>query len=148
MKSETDLPDDEFLRRFEDCTLPYENWTHRSHIRVAYLYLSRYPYPEAVEHVRAAIQRFNHAKGVPEGPTEGYNETTTQAFLRLVASTMAVYGGVLPTPDSQSFCDTHSQLLQKHLLRLFYSPERRLDPRGKHAFLEPDLAALPAPPLE
>ena len=33
--------------------------------------------------------------------------------------------------------------MTRHALRLFYSPERRTDPRAKSQFVEPDLAPLP-----
>lgn len=137
------MTDDELLRRFEDTTLPYEEWTHRAHVKVAFLYVRDRPFAEALEHVRRGIQRFNAAKDVPEGPTTGYNETTTVAFLHLVAATHRAYGGILPTPDAEAFCDTHPQLLSKHILRLFYSPGRRSDPRAKTEFVPPDLAPLP-----
>ncbi len=34
------MTDDEFLAAFEDCTLPFEQWHHRAHVRVAFLYAS------------------------------------------------------------------------------------------------------------
>ena len=33
--------------------------------------------------------------------------------------------------------------MTRHALRLFYSPQRRMDPRAKSHFVEPDLAPLP-----
>ncbi len=96
-----------------------------------------------MEYVRRTIKAYNAAHHVPETPTRGYNETTTQAFVRLVAATMQAYGGVMPTPDADTFCDTHPQLLQKHVLRLFYSPQQRMRPDAKFCFVEPDLAPLP-----
>jgi hypothetical protein len=80
---------------------------------------------------------------VPEGPTSGYNETTTRAFLHLIAATMAAYGETHPTPDGDTFCDAHPQLMTRHALRLFYSPQRRMHSLAKTQFIEPDLAPLP-----
>ena len=137
------MGDAEFLRQFEDCTLPYEQWTHRAHVKVAYLYLRAQPFPAALARIRAGILRFNAAKQVPEGPTSGYNETTTQAFLQLVAATLEAYGAAIPTPSADEFCNAHPQLLTKHVLRFFYSPQRHLDPRAKTEFVPPDLAPLP-----
>jgi hypothetical protein len=34
--------------------------------------------------------------------------------------------------------------MTRHALRFFYSPERRMDPRAKGTFVEPDLTPLPA----
>lgn len=137
------MTDAEFLRLFETCELPYEAWTHRAHVKVAYLYLREDAFPAALVRIRAAIQRFNASKSVPEGPTSGYNETTTHAFLQLVAATMAAHAESLRTSTSDEFCNAHPQLLTKHVLRFFYSPERQLDPRTKTQFVEPDLAPLP-----
>ena len=137
------MSDEELLRRFRDRSLPFTEWTHRAHVRVAFLTLREMPYEAALERLRGEIKAYNAANDRPEGPLEGYNETTTAAFLRLVDATMRAYGGVLPTPDSEAFCEAHPQLLTKHVLRLFYSPERRLHPEAKVRFVEPDLAPLP-----
>jgi hypothetical protein len=137
------MNDDELLRSFEDCTLPREQWTHRCHVKVAYLYLHRFHYEEAVARIRGGIQRYNAANSVVEGPTNGYNETTTQAFLRLVAATMDAYEQAIPTSSADSFCDSHPQLMTKEALRFFYSPAIRDNPLAKTQFVEPDLAPLP-----
>jgi hypothetical protein len=137
------MNDHELLAQFENCTLPFKRWTHTAHVKVAYLYLRDHPFDVALKKIREGIQAYNAANNVPDGELEGYNETTTQAFLRLVDATMTAYGEVLPTPDADTFCETHSQLLSKHVLRLFYSPERRTHPDAKARFVEPDLAPLP-----
>jgi hypothetical protein len=137
------VTDDEFLSAFEARTLPFTQWTHRAHVKVAFCYLRRLPLAAALDKVRAGIRAYNAANAVPESPTSGYNETTTVAFVHLVAATMAAYGDVMPTPTADAFCDTHPQLLTRNALRLFYSPQRRMDPRAKTEFVEPDLAPLP-----
>jgi hypothetical protein len=138
------LNDDELLRRFEDLSLPFAEWTHRAHIRVAYLYLSRTDYATALGKIRRGIKAYNAANHVPESDTSGYNETTTCAMLQLVAATMAAYGPVMPTPNADAFCDTHPQLMTKHILRLFYSPERRMQLNAKTEFVPPDLTPFPS----
>jgi hypothetical protein len=135
--------DDEFLRRFEDCSLPFDEWTHRAHIKVAYLYLRDNDFDVALAKIRRGIQAYNKVHDVPESDTSGYNETTTCAMMQIVATTMTAYGPILPTPDADAFCDAHPQLLTKHILRLFYSPERRMQPKAKTQFVGPDLAPLP-----
>ena len=137
------MEDQDLLRQFRDCTLPFDEWTHRAHVKVAFLTLREDGLERAIGRLRDEIQAYNKAHNRPDGPTMGYNETTTVAFLRLVHATMKAYGATFPTPSADSFCDTHSHLLNKHLLRLFYSPQRRTDPRAKYEFLEPDLTALP-----
>jgi hypothetical protein len=137
------MTDDAFLRAFESLTLPFDQWTHRAHVKVAFIYLSRHAFDEALSKMRSGIQAYNVHTAVPDSATSGYNETTTRAFLHLIAATMHAYGKVFPTPDSDSFCDTHPQLMTRHALRFFYSRERRMDKRAKTQFVEPDLAPLP-----
>jgi hypothetical protein len=137
------MDDEELLRRFEDRTLPFDQWTHRSHVKVACLYLRRLPFPAALDRIRDGIKAYNAAHHVPEGPTSGYNETTTCAFMQLVAATLRAYEEAFPTTTADAFCDTHPQLMTRHVLRLFYSPQRRMDPRAKTEFVEPDLVPLP-----
>jgi hypothetical protein len=137
------MNDSELLAAFEDCTLPFEQWTHRAHVRIAYLFVSNHSFEVALKLVGAGIRKYNAAHKVPEGPDRGYNETTTHAFLHLVAATAAAYGQTHRVSDSEGFCDMHPQLMNKHALRLFYSPQRRMDPRAKATFVEPDLTALP-----
>jgi len=123
--------------------LPFGQWTHRAHVKVAYLYLRRHSFEEAMGRVRAGIRAYNAANNVPEGLSSGYNETTTRAFLHIVAAVMGAYADTHPVADAEGFCDMHPQLMSKHVLRLFYSPQRRMDPRAKFEFVEPDLAPLP-----
>ncbi len=137
------MSDDELLQQFEDCSLPFGEWTHRAHVKVAFLYLRDLPFDEALTRMRTGIKAYNAAHVVLESGTKGYNETTTHAMLQLIAATIAAYGHVLPTPTADAFCDTHPQLMNKHVLRLFYSPRQRMHPDAKTHFVEPDLTPLP-----
>ena len=139
------MDDAELQTKFEDLSLPFDQWTHRAHLRIAFCYLRQHSFADALDRIRAGIKAYNAVNKVPENPTSGYNETTTVAFLRLVDATMRAYGGVMPTADSHAFCEMHPQLLHKHILRLFYSPQRRMHPQAKTQFVEPDLTALPDP---
>jgi len=134
-------PDDEiFLRKFETAALPREEWHHREHIKVAYLYLLRYPFEQAIEMMRAGIKKLNAAHGTPETPTRGYHETMTQAWVRLVRVTLDEYG---PGRNASDFFEQHPQLSQPKVLRLFYSRELITSAAARANFLPPDLAALP-----
>jgi hypothetical protein len=137
------VTDDEHLRAFEDLTLPFEQWTHRAHVKVALTYLRRHPFSEALRRMRAGIKAYNARHGVPESEVSGYNETTTRAFMHLILATMHAYGQTHPAEDADAFCEAHPQLMTRHALRLFYSPGQRMHPLGKTQFIEPDLAPLP-----
>ena len=137
------MHDADLLSQFEACTLPGDLWTHRAHVRVAYLYLSSCPFEDAIGKLRVGIKRYNASRGVEESATSGYNETTTIAFAHIVAATIAGYGSAFPVSNSDEFCDTHPQLMSPKVLRLYYSPERRMHPDAKTRFVEPDLSPLP-----
>jgi hypothetical protein len=137
------MNDAELLRQFEDLSLPFPQWTHRAHVKVAYLYLRDKAFEKALVLMRKGIKAYNAANQVAESPTSGYNETTTHAFLHLIAATMAAYGQTMPTPTADSFCDTHPQLMTRNVLRFFYSPQRRMHPPAKTQFIQPDLTPLP-----
>ncbi|HTV48340.1 MAG TPA: hypothetical protein VMG59_07845 [Phycisphaerae bacterium] len=141
--AQADVDDQTLLREFESRSLPFKQWTHRAHVRVAYLYLRQYSFDEALKRIGEGIKAYNAANNVPEGPTSGYNQTTTHAFTHLIAAVMQTYSKSHPVKDSQGFCDAHPQLMSQHVLRLFYSPERRMHPLAKTQFIEPDLAPLP-----
>ena len=139
------LSDRELQIAFENCTLPREHWTHRAHVRMAFLYASGNPFPAALDRMRRSIKAYNAANHVPESLERGYHETITVAFMRLVC--VAVQGSG-PFPTSDAFCERHPELLDKDVLRGFYSRERITSREAKERFVEPDLAALPqAPPL-
>lgn len=137
------MTDDEHLQALETLTLPIEQWNHRAHVRVAFTYLSRHPFDEALRRMPAGVKAYNAHHRVPETETRGYNETTTHAFLHLILATMNAYGTLYPMADADTFCDTHPQLMSPQVLRLFYSPGRRMHPLAKTQFIEPDLAPLP-----
>jgi hypothetical protein len=137
------MDDAELLRQFQDLTLSFAEWTHRAHVKVAYLHLRKYPFDEALSRICAGIRKYNAANNVPESETTGYNQTTTCAFFHLIAAIKNAYKKTHPVKTADEFCDMHPQLMSKHVLRFFYSPQRRMHPDAKTKFVEPDLAPLP-----
>jgi GNAT superfamily N-acetyltransferase len=137
------MDDQQLLQSFEDRTLPFDQWTHRCHVKVAYLYLRKYGFDEALRRIAKSIKAFNAANNRPEGPLAGYNQTTTHATLHLIFSTMQAYEKTHPVKSADEFCDAHPELLSKNILRFFYSPHRRMHSLAKLQFIEPDLAPLP-----
>lgn len=132
------MNDEEFLAAFEARTL--EKFHHRDHIKVAYLYLRRYPLDEAMAKVRAGLQALAVAWNAPTDDLErGYHETMTQAWVRLVDLTLSD-GGVAEC--AEAFCDQQPKLMEKTHLQLFYSRERLISWEAKRGFVEPDLAAF------
>jgi hypothetical protein len=137
------MDDAAFITAFEACELPFDQWTHRAHLKVAYLYIREHGLDAAIPRLRTGIRAYNAKNNVPDSPTSGYNETTTCAFARIIAAMISAYGETFPTATADEFCETHPQLMSRHILRLFYSPQRRMHADAKQMFIEPDLAQLP-----
>jgi hypothetical protein len=135
--------DEHLIESFEAGSIPLNQWNQRTHVSIAFLMLRQGGFEEALDRLREGIKAFNERNGIEDSPTGGYNETTTVAMLRLIQATMRACGGVFPAHCAAEFCDLHPQLMSKHVLRFFYSPERRMDPDAKKRFVEPDLAPLP-----
>lgn len=134
------MNDDELITAFEGCAIRPDDWHHREHVRVAWVFLCRHSFDEAVERVRSGIQRLNAANQVPESLTSGYHETLTVAFMHVIASTIRHCGAEI---DSRTFVDKHPHL-QRSVLRLYYTRERMLTPQAKQSFVTPDIAPLPS----
>jgi hypothetical protein len=136
------MDDHDLLAQFEACTLTPEQWSHRAHLKVAYLHLLHYGPNEALPRIRAGIQRLNAAHQVPEAIDRGYHETVTRGWLQLIWVTLCEHG---PGETADAFFDQQSQLCAKRALLFFYSRDRIMSPEAKLGWVEPDLAPLPRP---
>jgi hypothetical protein len=140
------MNDDALLAAFEAVELSLEQFSHRAHVRLAWILLENESFDAALNRLRVGLPRLLAAFGIEDTPSQGYHETTTHAFLQLVDVTRQAYQTEIPAIDSEAFCEAHPQLQSSKVLRLFYSPARRMDPRAKAEFLAPDLAPLPRLP--
>ena len=131
------MNDAEFLTAFENCTLTKADWTHAAHVRMAWLYLSTdEPFEDVFARVREGIQRLNRTV---LGKPEGYHETITYAFLRLILVRMRSDSPVTFT----SFCVKHPELLSPGVLLAYYSKTLLESTHARQNKVPPDLAPLP-----
>jgi hypothetical protein len=131
----TDAEVEELVTAFEDATLPYSQWTHRAHLAVAVVYLTRYRFDLALDRVRLHIQLFNGNRGRPDG----YHETVTAAHMVRVAAYLA--SQVDPPPLTAAVAEV-AALCPKGWLARHYSPGRLASAEAKAGWVEPDLAPL------
>lgn len=134
------MTDDELLAAFEACTLPFRQWTHQAHVRVAWLYASHHDLDAAIDSMRTSVQAYNRATHTPEAINRGYHETITCAFMRLVFAANLQTG---PHQSSQEFCNAHPELMTKHALDRYYSRARLMTMQAKADFTGPDRCPLP-----
>jgi hypothetical protein len=145
------MDDHEFLTAFEACKLRRKDWTHEAHVRVAWLYLTRLPFPAARDLVRTGIPKLNaefrrrDLLGCASRPTNparkptGYHATITVAFATLIASRLR------PGQDFAAFREHNPDLFDRTLAALLrhYSPQRLFSAEAAREFLGPDLQPLP-----
>jgi hypothetical protein len=124
----------ELVRLFESCELPYERWTHRAHLAVAVAYLQRYSLLEATERARTYIPRYNMARGDPNG----YHETLTVLFMRLVDREMRA----MPNASPAVLVNDMNERYRVSWLLNYYTPELLWSAGARTAFVPPDLRAL------
>jgi hypothetical protein len=122
-----------WIEQFERCTLPNESFHHADHVKMAFLYLQKYPALEALSRFSSALSRFAAAHGKPSL----YNETITWAFLLLIRERMA--RASYPQNWSE-FAAQNPDLLRwnDNILKKYYRPETLSSELAKSTFLFPD----------
>lgn len=128
--------DDEMIASFENGTLANQGFHHADHVRMAFLYLCRYPVLQAIERFSVALARFAAANGKPQL----YNETVTWAFLLLIRERMA------RTAHPQTwteFIQANPDLFlwKGGILQKYYRDETLSSDLAKRVFVFPDKIA-------
>jgi len=132
--------DAQFLNDFQTGILPFEQWTHAAHIRMAYLVCrSSANFEEALSKIRQGIQNFNglHASKL----TVGFHESMTQLWTIIVWNeTQKCDSSVVS--DSKDFIDQNRYLMDSSLWKQYYSPALMFSPDAKRQFILPDLKSI------
>jgi hypothetical protein len=133
------MRDQEFIAAFENCSLPPEDFHHSDHVRMAFLYLARFPILEAIQRFSLAIGRFATAIGKPNL----YHETITWAFLFLIRQRLVEQssrqGGRQPSWDE--FAAENPDLLNRKsnsILKDYYFEETLTSELAKKVFILPN----------
>src|SRR4030095_2409476 len=105
------------LQGFLDATLPADQFHHRQHLQVAWLFVRKHGMRGALGEFTAAIKRFPDAKAA----TGLYHETITWAFLLLIAERQARN----PVENWPAFEAANPDLLawKPSILERYYSKE-------------------------
>lgn len=131
--------DQQFKAAVESGAFPVDQFDHRAHLRLAYIYLAETSSVAAsVGLVKKTLWHLLEKAGVQ--PQEKYHATLTQAWLHLVARHMQP-----PNPaceDTEDFISQHATLLDTKLLLGFYSEARLYSEAARAAFLTPDVTPL------
>ena len=127
------MTEHEWMAEFEKCTLPNGSFHHADHVRMAFLYLQKYPPLEALSRFSSALKRFAAAQGKPDL----YNETITWGFVLLIRERMARASS---PPSWAEFSASNADLLlwDNNVLKKYYFPETLSSELAKCVFLFPD----------
>jgi hypothetical protein len=140
MKTASTLSHDDLCSALRDGTLDPDTFNHESHIRLAWVYLTRLPYEEACERFNADFLRFI----VKAGAESKYHKTITDALLQLIASHLELE----QCRSDWEFFKADAQPLFVNaygLLQRFYSVKLLESDRARKEFAGPDLKAMPGP---
>lgn len=128
-----------------DRSLPREEWTHEAHLGSCLWLLRERRDIDLPRRLPAIIAGYNEAVGGRNTDTEGYHETITQAYVRLVGAWLAM------NDRGQGLAELVNALLRsavgrRDALLAHYSRERLFSGAARKAWVEPDLAAFPSQP--
>src|SRR5262245_51835774 len=132
---------DDFVFRFQACTLRKDEWTHHAHLVVGLWHVDRYGADDALTRLRAGIRRLNESFGGANTAASGYHETITAAYVRLLSQFLD------RRENGEVIGDLATRLLggplaARDVLFAFYSRERLMSVAARAAWVEPDLAPL------
>jgi len=127
------VTDDDFVANFENGTLDNSTFHHADHVRMAFLYLRRYPVLQALERFSASLLKIATATGRPRL----YHETITWAFLFLIRERLARAGHEQTWAE---FAGSNEDLLnwKDNILKKYYRPETLSSDLARNMFLFPD----------
>jgi hypothetical protein len=134
------MTDDEFMASFESGNLDAQSFHHADHVRMAFLYLRRYPALEALQRFSASLTGFAAAIGKPQL----YHETITWAFLLLIRERLArAESGQRSEQTWTEFAAGNGDLLdwKDNVLKKYYRSETLSSDLARKTFLFPDKAA-------
>lgn len=97
------MTDAEFLQQIEGCTLPKEAFTHRNHVRLAWLYLNDRQAGDADARIAATIQRY----ATSIGAARKYDHELTVKWMRRVECAMAA----TPAESFEAFIAERPELM-------------------------------------
>ncbi len=116
-----------FIRgELDPCAFP-----HREHVRMGFEMLRRHDFAQTCSHYSAALRVMTARVGKPEA----FHQTTTIAFLAVIAERLEAGGQT----DFAAFAAANPDLMTKSVLARWYSPERLASAAARATFLLPDL---------
>jgi hypothetical protein len=129
--------DREFRAAFEAGAFAPADFSHRAHIRLAYVYLAESDVDLALERMRAALVGFLCVHGLPASK---YHATLTRAWILAVDHFMHRSPKAFSADD---FISRNPLLLDSKIMLTHYSAELLFSDQARTDFVEPNLDPIP-----
>lgn len=123
------MDDRDFIAAFEACTLPPAEFSHRAHVRLAWLYLREEPLLGALNRFAENLRRYATSLGA----ASKYHETITWAYLFLIHERMQR----TPAASFDEFAAAHEELFNG-ILEKYYRKETLASDVARRSFVMPD----------
>jgi len=137
-----DEDDDEFLSKLESYTL--DTWDHRTHLRIAWLLLTRHGRRESMAKIFDGIKRFiENSDRTKRSRGTTFHETMTYFWVHMVHYAMEATQN--PTGDFKGFLLVNPQLSNGGLFLHYYTADLMLrSPHARTQVATPDKVPLPS----
>lgn len=130
------LTDEQFIEEFERCGFERSGFAHRSHVRMAWIYVRHLGLSRAVDRATAGIRKL----AVSKGQSQLYHDTITRAWVYLVAAAVSAAPDV---DDFQEFVEREPRLLDKTFIADYYSPPLLSSAAARAGWQPPDRRPIP-----
>lgn len=137
MKYKPSTDDLEFQRQFEAGSFPMAEFSHRAHVRLAYVYLCENEPEAAHSKIRRALKQYLAHHGIDGGK---YHETLTRAWVLAVRHFMERSAGAA---SAEQFIENCPLLLEKEIMLTHYTKAELFSEKARGGFIEPDLQQIP-----
>ena len=137
MNHELSQSDREFRTAFEAGVYAPADFSHRAHVRLAYVYLAESDVSMALERMRAALLTFLCHHDIPASK---YHATLTRAWILAVDHFM--HRSPLAS-SADDFIDRNPPLLDSKIMLTHYSADLLFSDLARAEFVEPNLDPIP-----
>jgi hypothetical protein len=142
----TDAELERLAADFEALAMPSSAWTHAAHLAVGAWHVARFGVEEATARLRAGIRALNESHGNVNTDSDGYHETITVAYVRLIAEFLAACEPEAPLGERVQRL-LAGPVSSKGILLRYWSRERLMSASARARWLEPDVAPLGLSPI-
>ena len=137
LKHDLSISDREFRAAFEAGAFAPADFSHRAHVRLAYVYLAESDVDLALERMRGALLTFLCHHDIPASK---YHATLTRAWILAVDHFMH-RSSVASSADD--FIERNPKLLDTKIMLTHYSADLLFSDHAREQFVEPNLDPIP-----